>query len=227
MTDIYGVVYKATNKINGKSYIGQTIQSLNERMSRHTHDALSRRDNIYFHKAIRKYGQKNFKWKILAKCYSKNELNSVEIKLIKNYTTFGNGYNLNVGGKGNSGFKLTEETKKKISESSKNKKLSEETRRKMSRIKTGTKHSEKTKRKISESMKDKKPSEETKSRISKAKSKRYKITTPDGDIIFVHGLKEFCSNYKKEKLYNQNLIEVARGKRKHHKNYKCEYYKIS
>ncbi len=292
MDDVYGIIYKVTNKVNGKRYIGQTVKSLNERMFRHIHDALGSWDNIYFHKAIRKHGVENFKWEILIECYSRNELDNIEIKLIKKYNTFGSGYNLNVGGKGNAGFKLTEdtrqkmseakkgknhpnygkhctketkkkigdanrnksrskelrkkiseslkgenhpnygrhlteETKRKISESSKNKKLSEGHKRKLSESAKKRRLSSETKRKISASSKGKKSSEETKSKISKTRSKRYKITTPDGNIIFVYGLKKFCRNYKKEKLYDQNLIKVAQGKRKHHKNYKCEYYKTS
>lgn len=48
------LIYKATNKINGKIYIGQTHKSLEERKMCHKHD--SKNIDTYFYRAIRKYG---------------------------------------------------------------------------------------------------------------------------------------------------------------------------
>ena len=56
------------------------------------------------------------------------------------------------------------------------------------------------------------------------RSKKYIVTTPEGKEIFVHGIANFCKNYKKEELGHRRLIEVANKKRKHHKRYKCKYY---
>jgi len=232
MAKIYGIIYKATNKINGKMYIGQTVKSLNRRISRHIGNALNNRDTYYFHKAIRKYGIDNFKWEIVKECDSLEELNKAEIKMIKKYNTFNNGYNLNLGGGSNNGFRHTEETKKKISESL-----------------IGEKHplygkhrSEETKKKIGDANRGEKcynygkhRSEETKRKMSKAKkgkyigsknlrAKKYIVTTPESKEIFVYGLKNFCRKHKKEKLNPGNLIKIAQGKRKHHKNYKCRYW---
>jgi hypothetical protein len=55
------IIYKATNKINGKIYIGQTINSLKYRSNQHKRDAnrLSKR-NYYFTNAIVKYGFEAF-----------------------------------------------------------------------------------------------------------------------------------------------------------------------
>jgi len=204
--EVFGIIYKATNKINGRMYIGQTIRSLERRKYMHINDALSKRNNMYFHKAIRKYGVDNFDWEIVTKCNSLEELNKVEIEMIKKYNTFENGYNLNVGGNGNAGFKPTGETKKR-----------------MSRSLSGKKHhfygkhlSKEHRKKLSESHKGK---------LVGSKSpyaKKYTVITPKGKKIFVHGIAEFCRNYKKEKLNFGNLIEVAKGKRKHHKDYKCK-----
>ncbi len=44
-------IYKATNRINGKIYIGQTIRDLDERWKRHINDA-KKGDDLYFHRAI-------------------------------------------------------------------------------------------------------------------------------------------------------------------------------
>lgn len=113
------IIYKATNKINGMSYIGQTIYSLNNRISRHKCDSLNNRDNMYFHRAIRKYGIDNFDWDIIDKADNIDELNRLEIYYIGWYDTYNNGYNLTLGGKSNVGYKHSEESKRKNSESNK------------------------------------------------------------------------------------------------------------
>lgn len=52
------IVYKATNKLNDKVYIGITTKTLRHRMSIHKKDAKVK--NTYFYRAIRKYGFDNF-----------------------------------------------------------------------------------------------------------------------------------------------------------------------
>ena len=97
------VIYKATNKINDKSYIGQTTYNIKKRS--HEHIKFSEHgSNTVFHKAIRKYGKENFEWELLRECNSIDELNKEEQHYIKKYDTFisnGNGYNMTVGGKNN------------------------------------------------------------------------------------------------------------------------------
>lgn len=91
-----GIIYKITNKVNGKSYIGQTRYTLEFRWRQHIH----KKDNTYFHNAIHKYGVENFSQEILEEC-DVNDLNSKEIFYIAKYDTFNNGYNLTIGGDGN------------------------------------------------------------------------------------------------------------------------------
>lgn len=91
-----GIIYKITNKVNGKSYIGQTRYTIEFRWNQHKH----KRDNTYFHNAIRKYGIENFNIEILEEC-NIEDLNSREIFYIAKYDTFSNGYNLTIGGSGN------------------------------------------------------------------------------------------------------------------------------
>lgn len=55
MGKINGIIYTATNTVNGKMYIGQTKSSLNVRINQHKSDMLKLRDNTAFHKAIRKH----------------------------------------------------------------------------------------------------------------------------------------------------------------------------
>lgn len=96
-------IYKATNKINGKSYIGQTVDFEHRK---HTH--IHRRDgycdpNSIFHKAIDKYGEENFEWEILGSIPGKELANSFERYCIAIYNTYKpNGYNMTKGGDGGS-----------------------------------------------------------------------------------------------------------------------------
>lgn len=91
-----GIIYKITNKVNNKSYIGQTRYSLEFRWRQHQH----KKDNTYFHNAIKKYGADNFELSVLEEC-DVEQLNSREIFYIAKYNTFQEGYNLTIGGEGN------------------------------------------------------------------------------------------------------------------------------
>lgn len=91
-----GIIYKITNKVNGKSYIGQTRYTLEFRWRQHLH----KRDNTYFHNAIKKYGPDNFQLEILEECPF-SSLNEREMFYIAKYNTFKDGYNLTIGGDGN------------------------------------------------------------------------------------------------------------------------------
>ena len=62
---IVGVIYLITNLLNGKKYVGQTIQRLNIRMNHHR-----RGGDLYIDRAIRKYGRENFKVEVLEECYT-------------------------------------------------------------------------------------------------------------------------------------------------------------
>lgn len=96
-------IYKATNRINGKSYIGQTIDFEHRK---HTH--IHKRDgycdpNSIFHKALDKYGEENFEWTILMTIPGKQFANLAEQAMIRKYNTYKpNGYNLTKGGDGGS-----------------------------------------------------------------------------------------------------------------------------
>lgn len=102
------LIYKATNKINGKIYIGQTTKSLEERKKRHKQD--SKRIDTYFYRAIQKYGWENFSWEVVQdNIQSIDELDRLEQYYIAYYNCFDNpsvGYNTQSGGHH---FKLTQE----------------------------------------------------------------------------------------------------------------------
>ena len=91
-------IYKITNKINGKSYIGQSI-NIKNRWQVHA----STKDDCPIHRAIQKYGKKNFEWEILEKCLPEN-LDEKERYYINLYNTCSSkgwhGYNITDGGEG-------------------------------------------------------------------------------------------------------------------------------
>lgn len=95
-------IYKITNLINGKLYIGQTTRSIEERFKQHLKP--SNRCTI-LKEAIKKYGRENFKIELIEIC-KKEDLDIKEIFWIKELNTISpNGYNI-VGG-GNKGPIMT------------------------------------------------------------------------------------------------------------------------
>lgn len=104
------LIYKATFN-NGKSYIGQTKNSLSVRQRNHRYRALKIKSKSAFHCAIRKYGFRDIKWHELEQCNSWNKLQKREKFLIKYHNTIcPNGYNETCGGRQP---KETEEIKQK------------------------------------------------------------------------------------------------------------------
>ena len=99
-----GFIYKITNKINGKSYIGQTIQNVKERFYQHCATKCSQAVlNMVIHKAITKYGKSNFTIEVIEEVESAN-LNDRERYWIRYYNSYNNGYNSTEGGQ--DGIKL-------------------------------------------------------------------------------------------------------------------------
>lgn len=92
-------IYKVTNNINGKIYIGQT-NNFEKRKREHI---LEKDDNSIFHKALRKYGAENFTWQVIDFCNSKKQIDGMERFYILKYKSFKpNGYNMTKGGDGGS-----------------------------------------------------------------------------------------------------------------------------
>jgi group I intron endonuclease len=103
-----GLIYLATNKVNGKKYVGQTIFKLEKRIKQHL--LMSKRKKIGFDRAIAKYGIKNFKWKVVENNCPVKKLNEKEIFYIAKFKTYiikypDKGYNLTIGGNNNFGSK--------------------------------------------------------------------------------------------------------------------------
>lgn len=103
MKGYYGVIYSATNTINDKKYIGQTIRGLKKRKNEHIWLAKNGSDWA-FQQAIRKYGEDAFEWDIIDRAKNQEELNDKEIYWIELCNTFyEGGYNMAIGGQYNLG----------------------------------------------------------------------------------------------------------------------------
>ena len=76
------IVYKATNRQTGDSYIGQTTKSLDERQYQHYKTASKNKSP--FAQAICKYGEENFEWTVVKKCDTRDELHEMEKYYITN-----------------------------------------------------------------------------------------------------------------------------------------------
>ena len=190
-----GSIYKITNTVNGKAYIGQTIHDAEKTRIR-DHFRSKGKGSQLIKNDIEKYGQDAFTYKILHDGIIPEFLDTLEKEVIAKFNTLApHGYNLTEGGGGgsrseetrrkmsearkgkpspNKGRPFSEEHCRKISEAMKGKTLSEETRRKISEN-NSTKRPE-VRRKISEAHKGqtpwnkgKTPSEETRRKISAAR----------------------------------------------------------
>ena len=109
-----GIIYKWTNTLNNKSYIGQTVHP-EKRYKRHLNDAFKENVDTHFYRALRKYGVESFTYEVLETVESE-QLNDREIYWIEYYDTYNNGYNETKGGLGTSGFKWSDEAKQQHSE---------------------------------------------------------------------------------------------------------------
>lgn len=92
-------IYKYENLINHKCYIGQSID-IKKRQREHKNASFNPKHSDYdlaIHCAIRKYGLENFSIEILEEC-EKDRLNELEVKWIKHYDSYKNGYNETEGG---------------------------------------------------------------------------------------------------------------------------------
>jgi group I intron endonuclease len=102
------IIYKITNIINNKSYIGQT-RDLERRIKEHYSNAINVKLNRTLYAAIRKYGWINFVFETVEECTNK-ESNEKEIYYIKYFNTYygnHNGYNMTEGGETPWNYKIS------------------------------------------------------------------------------------------------------------------------
>lgn len=115
-----GCIYKITNCINQKLYIGLTINDAETRFKKHKSMIYSNGCSALY-EAFKKYGVENFMVETICFSSNKKELMSLEKYYISELNTVSpNGYNLTSGGEN---CKVTDETKEKISKALKGRKI--------------------------------------------------------------------------------------------------------
>lgn len=223
-------VYAHTSP-SGKKYVGQTGRKPEQRWGKNGINYLAKKNDKYIHsafaKAILKYGWDNIEHEIIASNLTKEEADNFEKLLIEKLNTMNPkyGYNCKEGGSHGS---LSEESKRKLSESTKGEKshmygkhLSEETKKKISNSRKGTLSSEETKRKISDATKGesnpfygKQHTEESRKKMSESQK----------------GLRMGASHFasRKVKQYNLqgNLIKVWDCMREAGRELRINYHNI-
>jgi group I intron endonuclease len=114
-----GCVYLVKNTVNGKQYVGMTTKDLGFRIRCHL-QSVDSGSSLLFHRAIRKYGIESFIWRVLMEEDSLNALKESEMVCVRLFKTkVPSGYNLTDGGEGVQGLVVSEETRKRLSESHK------------------------------------------------------------------------------------------------------------
>lgn len=174
------IIYIHRNKINGKVYIGQTSQNVNQRWR----NGKGYVNNTLFYRAIKKYGWDNFEHDIIFTGLDKEQADKLENEMILFFDSNNpdKGYNLTDGGQGTNGYHFTEEQKKHISDIQTGRCLTEEWKQHISEAVRGENHpfygkklSDEHRKHLSESHKGheptfgmlgKKHSEETKKKMS-------------------------------------------------------------
>ena len=201
------IIYKYTNKLNGKIYIGQTVRTLEERLKEHM-----RKNKTIIDKALNKYGIDNFEIEILCKCNDVNELNEKEIYYIKLYNSLiPNGYNQCYGGGNTMGYHHKDISKQKMSEHKKGKKTG------VNNPFYGKTHSEETKKRFSEQRKGRKLSQEWRDNIGKSQFK--KVLCVENNTIY-ESIKD-CG--EKLGIEPTHITRVCKGKGKTAKGYSFKY----
>lgn len=225
-------IYSITNTINGNVYIGMT-NNLKRRWLEHKSPKNTLLKSNLIYKAIRKYGIENFEFNILESIEDESKLCEREIYWIN---TLNPKYNMNSGGRGNSGYYVSEETKEKLRNSGKkqwnekseeekrkliqnnlkgpalNHPVSEKTRKILAEINTGKKQSEFTKNKRSEKMKS--------SAIGNKNGNKKIISIKNGEIK-IHESIIMASSETNVSIWG--IIRVAKNRAKTTKGYIFKY----
>lgn len=111
------IIYKITNLVNGKVYIGQTVKALCSRKAEHIHRCNFGERQHKLYKSMRKHGIENFKFEEIFHCLDKKHLDEMEKYFIGKHDSYEHGYNSTEGGDN-----ISIETRQKISKALKGRK---------------------------------------------------------------------------------------------------------
>lgn len=197
-------IYKVTNLIDGKIYIGQTTKPPKDRWRAHCYKNSTCR---YLKHAIQYYGKNNFEFEVIACTTNIEDLNYLEKYFIELYQCLApHGYNLLTGGKN---YRASEVTKRKMSRTRKGKPLHK--RRGIPPWNLGKKLGPQT-------------PEHVKARIDAATEAKLK------PIVCIETGEKFTSlkqAVEKMNLNQGNLTAVLHGRRKRVNGYSFAFLKVS
>lgn len=226
-----GRIYKITNQVNGKFYVGKTMKSLSTRFYNHSY-ASKTGSTTYFHKAIQKYGEDSFIIEELDRCDS-DILGEKEIEWISKLKPE---YNQTLGGDGGIlGYSHTEETKELLSSKRKGKFLGEENpfynqthteeqKKNWSKMRkgqpspcgfSGKSHKEESKSKTSQTLKN------------NPNVKRTKVFQYDIEGNFLREFQSISDAAKFVGTTPSNIKYTCEGKFNHCKGYRWSYQKLN
>jgi group I intron endonuclease len=109
-----GKIYKITNKVNNKVYIGCTVTSLEKRYYEHIYRCFKTDYKSKLYNSIKKYGEENFEIELIEECEI-SKIYEIEKNYIEQYNSFQDGLNSTFGGEGCLGYVHSPEIRKKIS----------------------------------------------------------------------------------------------------------------
>lgn len=217
-------VYQHKNKINGKIYIGITMQKPENRWG---NNGSNYKSSPHFYSAIQKYGWDNFEHNILFTNLTKEEACLKEQELIQYFNSMNRdfGYNSTSGG---DIFTMNKETKQKISQALMGNQnglghqCSEEKKKKISEAQKGRKFTEEHKQKLSEAAQKRHVpcSEEKKKKLSQNYPYKRKVYCEELDRIF--DSVQQCS--KELNIPATNISKLCGGRGKTLKGYHLRYY---
>lgn len=110
------VLYLATSRTSGKSYVGITTTALALRWQKHCAAAKSAVPRYHFHRALKRYGSADFEVVELARYTDVTSAKHAEAEIIHHLDLVTLGYNMTPGGEGMSGYKHTSTTRARMSE---------------------------------------------------------------------------------------------------------------
>lgn len=220
-------IYKITCMANGKIYVGSS-ENLRRRWNEHQYRLKNNtHSNQYLQNAWDKYGQESFIFEVvelttLTMTLEREQYWLDELKSYNKQIGFNISKCVEAPMKGRGGYTHSLETRMKISIGNKGKKLTLKQRAAVSNAQKGKPKSKETRTKMSKAATGRILTNETKSKMACAFEKAYIVINPIGDEMKIKNLRKFC---RENNLHDGHMIDVAKGKQKHHKHWKCYYPK--